>query len=246
MGENTRQLTGQCSQLTNRNWDSITGSLHQPNVGNESLRLCCANGANIVLCTEDGFKVTMHETLVRRFTNIFNFLGDTTEMDELRDPYGLIVFVLQGVEGQTLKRLSEFLYTGVCWFNQKDTTNNILSLLNNNCKPDMQLLKQEDDTFDLRMLDENEGDREEREEKSTTGSMVDDTESEEEETEKTRQETKDEKRRKRGVGEEGGQTRTKLARRIRTKRNVEKGGNRISFPKSWHSGQWAYCGRTRL
>merc|ERR1712029_179972 len=122
----------------------------------------------------------------------FNFLGDTTEMDELRDPYGLIVFVLQGVEGQTLKRLSEFVYTGVCWFNQKDTTNILLSLLNTNCKPDMQLLKQEDDTFNLRMLDKNEGDREEREKTNTTRRMAEVSESEQEEIEKARQETKNE------------------------------------------------------
>merc|ERR1712029_178082 len=123
----TCPLTGHCSQLKNSNWDSVIGSLHQPNVGNESLRICCGNGANIVPCTEDGFKVTMHEVIVRRFTNIFNFLGETTDMEELRDPYGLIVFVLQGVKGQTLKGISDFLYTGVCLVHSNHTKNNVLS-----------------------------------------------------------------------------------------------------------------------
>jgi len=179
MDEIVHQQTGQISQLKNSNWDTIIGSIHQPNEGNETLRLCCGNGANIVLCTEDGFKVTIHEILVRKFTKIFSLVGNTTHLDQCRDPYGLVVVVLQGVKRQTLKGLSEFLYTGVCCVRSSDTKDNVLSLLDN-CNPDMQSLKleeetenreevnikvkQEDDKFDLRMLDElSEGEAEEEE-----------------------------------------------------------------------------------
>merc|ERR1712029_196095 len=170
MDEIVHQQTGQISQLKNSNWDTIIGSIHQPNEGNETLRLCCGNGANIVLCTEDGFKVTIHEILVRKFTKIFSLVGNTTDLDQWRDPYGLIVFVLQGVKKQTLEGLYEFLYTGVCSVYSSDTMNNILSLLHN-CEPDIESFKQqeeetqdvsvtikrEDEAFDLRMLDGNDG-----------------------------------------------------------------------------------------
>ena len=63
------------------------------------------NGANVVLCTEQGFKVSLHEVLVRRFTNLLDVF-DSTSIEELRDPFGSLVIVLQKVEDETLQSLT--------------------------------------------------------------------------------------------------------------------------------------------
>merc|ERR1712029_142523 len=102
-------------------------------------------------------------------------------------------FVLQGVNSQTLEGLSEFLYTGVCCVRSSDTRDNVLSLVNN-CNPDVQSfkreketedreevninIKQEDETFDLTMLDElSKAEEKERKSKNARKRMNDDSES---------------------------------------------------------------------
>jgi len=72
-----------------------------------------SNGANAVLCNDDGSKVLMHEILVRRFTNLLDAF-DSTSIEELRDPYGSLVIILQGVDHETLQAISHLLYTGEC------------------------------------------------------------------------------------------------------------------------------------
>ena len=65
----------------------------------------------MVLCTDQGFKVYMHEILVKRYTNL---LDAFESIEGLRDPFGLLVIVLQGVRAETLQALCHLLYTGEC------------------------------------------------------------------------------------------------------------------------------------
>jgi len=126
--------------LKNLNWYSIIGALDQPKVGKKLPTMGSGDGARIVLCTEDGFKVTMHEVLIRGFTKVFAMFGDIKSVEELRDPYGLMVIILQEVKMQTLKDLSDFLYTGLCLVDSNDAKDNLLSLLNN-CEADIRPYK---------------------------------------------------------------------------------------------------------
>ena len=52
-------------------------------------------GANVVLCTEKGFSIAFHEVLVRRMTNLLDAFDS---VEELRDPFGSLVIVLQGIQ----------------------------------------------------------------------------------------------------------------------------------------------------
>ena len=56
-------------------------------------------GANVVLCTEQGFTISLHEVLVRRMTNL---LDAFESVEELRDPFGTLVIVLQAQEHATV------------------------------------------------------------------------------------------------------------------------------------------------
>ena len=77
------------------------------------------NGANVVLCTETGFKVSMHDVLVKRFTCILEAF-DSASIEEMRDPFGQLVIVLQGVRGETLQALAHLLYTGECFVKSEE------------------------------------------------------------------------------------------------------------------------------
>ena len=88
-----------------------------------------SNGANVVLCTKQGFRVYLHEVLIRKFTKLLDAF-DSASIEELRDPFGTLVIVLQGVKSQTLKALAQLLYTGECCIKSekaKETLTNILA-----------------------------------------------------------------------------------------------------------------------
>jgi len=76
-----------------------------------------SNGARVVLCTDQGIKVYIHEILVRRCTNL---LDPFESIEEFRDPFGLLVIVLQDVKAQTLQALCHLLYTGECMVASKE------------------------------------------------------------------------------------------------------------------------------
>ena len=78
-----------------------------------------SNGANVVLCTEQGFRVALHEVLVKRFTNLLDTF-DSTGIEKMRDPFGSLVIVLQGVEEETLQALAQLLYTGECFIKSEE------------------------------------------------------------------------------------------------------------------------------
>merc|ERR1712029_87934 len=64
------------------------------------------------ISSEDGYKVQLHEHMVRKFTKIFEGLDHSVE--ELRDPMGGFVFILHGIGSNCLRGLSDLLYTGKC------------------------------------------------------------------------------------------------------------------------------------
>jgi len=76
-----------------------------------------------------------------------------------------LVLVLQGVEAQTLRGLSELLYTGGCWFDSRDARDNVLSLLDN-CESDrqhtpyMDLFMRDRDEFEMNLKHQQLGESE--------------------------------------------------------------------------------------
>ena len=98
--------------------------------------------------------MALHEVLARRFTRIFDLIDAS---DDLRDPMGGFPFILPGVDPETLKALSELLYTGECLIKSDEKKDMLVSLLAPDLsgltvefcdiKPDIQT--QADVTFDI-------------------------------------------------------------------------------------------------
>ena len=70
------------------------------------------SGANILVSSEDGFKVALHELVAKRLTNLFDCIHN---VEDIRDPFGNIVIILAGVNCAELKAFSELLYAGQTW-----------------------------------------------------------------------------------------------------------------------------------
>ena len=119
------------SHLKNSNWESVIESLPQPKAGRETPTVPNGTGANVILCSEDGFKVALHEVLVRNCTKIFRFCSNISNFDQLRDKNDFLCFVLQGASEEMLRGLSDFLYTGSCQGLSHNEKKNILGLLDN-------------------------------------------------------------------------------------------------------------------
>ena len=63
---------------------------------------CSAHGANIILCS-GSYRVAIHEVLVRRFTNIFDWLPITADvLDAMRDENDKMVVILPGLVTKTI------------------------------------------------------------------------------------------------------------------------------------------------
>ena len=117
-----------------------------------------SNGANVVLCNDDGSKVLMHEILVRRFTNILDAF-DSTSVEGLRDPFGSLVIILQGVEHETLQAVSNLLYTGECQITSEKSKQALAQILASSVtsqllgaskiKKELVDIKSEDDDIDV-------------------------------------------------------------------------------------------------
>ena len=115
-------------QMTNQELGDALKSLQPgPEKAIQLLGNSC-NGANVVLCTEQGYRVSLHEVLVRRFTNLLDAF-DSTGIEELRDPFGSLVIVLQEVEEETLQSLAELLYTGECFIKSEEATETLTEIL---------------------------------------------------------------------------------------------------------------------
>ena len=84
------------------------------------------HGANIILCS-GGYRVSIHESLVRKFTRVFNNLPD--DLAELKDENGFLVVILPDLNSQSLRALADFLYTGKAVFTPEDVRADLDQLL---------------------------------------------------------------------------------------------------------------------
>jgi len=84
-------------------------------------------GANVVLYSGP-VKVCIHEVLARRFTKVFQLFRPDS-IPDLRDENGCLVFIIPDVKSQSLKALSELLYTGQTVIKSDKIMNDLDSLL---------------------------------------------------------------------------------------------------------------------
>jgi len=138
----------QFSRIFNGEWESVLQSL-EPSPSRDSALLANGSGANVVLCTEQGFKVSMHEVVVNRCTNILDAF-DSSAIEELRDPFGRLLIVLQDVKQETLNALSQLLYTGECFIESDESHENLTDLLASSVTKAMEIpIKKEVNTIRL-------------------------------------------------------------------------------------------------
>ena len=108
--------------LTNTSWHAVVQGLAE--MRNSDLS---AYGADIILCS-GSIKVLIHEILARRFTTIFDvFLTDS--INDLKDENGVVVLILPYVSGQSLRAMSELLYSGQTRIISEKTMSDLDSLL---------------------------------------------------------------------------------------------------------------------
>ena len=69
-----------------------------------------ALGANVVLCSGTN-QVQFHETLIRRFTVIFDGLPEKV-LSDMKDENDKLTIIIPSVSGPSLTALADFLYTG--------------------------------------------------------------------------------------------------------------------------------------
>jgi len=84
------------------------------------------HGANIILCS-GGYRVSIHESLVRKFTRVFNNLPE--DLTEFKDENGFLVVILPDLNSQSLHALADFLYTGKAVFTPEDVRADLDQLL---------------------------------------------------------------------------------------------------------------------
>ena len=96
-------MHSQARHFINSAWESVLEGLSGLNGSR-----CSAHGANIILCS-GSYRVAIHEVLVRRFTNIFNWLPITADvLDAMRDENNKMVVILPGLVTKTIFTCSIF------------------------------------------------------------------------------------------------------------------------------------------
>ena len=93
---------------------------HTNTTFNRRLRNCCSS--------DDGYKVSLHEIVVRRYTRLFDQLDPKT-VEDMRDPFGGFVFILHSIDCQTLGAMADLLYTGECGLTSVKARHDLESLL---------------------------------------------------------------------------------------------------------------------
>ena len=97
------KMHSQARHFINSAWESVLEGLSGLNGSR-----CSAHGANIILCS-GSYRVAIHEVLVRRFTNIFNWLPITADvLDSMRDENNKMVVILPGLVTKTIFTCSIF------------------------------------------------------------------------------------------------------------------------------------------
>jgi len=113
-------------KFVNPAWSSVLEGLSELNCSSDG---GSAHGANVVLCS-GGHRVKLHEVMVRRFTRIFHWLPLLPDQQsEFWDEKGEMVVLLPGCDGESLRVLADFLYTGTAVFVREDVGNDFYSLL---------------------------------------------------------------------------------------------------------------------
>lgn len=83
-----------------------------------------------IFSSEDGYKISLHEILVRNFTKIFEMVDlPSTKEADARDPMGGLTIILQDVSKNTLKALAELLYGGKCFVQSRKSKDDLMRLL---------------------------------------------------------------------------------------------------------------------
>ena len=112
------------TKLTNQAWSHVLQGLNDMKKSNLFVL-----GANVILCS-GRVKVCIHEILARRFTKVFQlFRTDNILPEELRDENGSLVFLFPDIESQSLKVLSQLLYTGQAVIRSDKTMKDLDNLL---------------------------------------------------------------------------------------------------------------------
>ena len=72
-------------------------------------------GANVIICSECGYKSAFHECILRSHTRIFEvFKAEEGLGASSRDVFGNYVFILEGADWEAVKGLADLLYLGKC------------------------------------------------------------------------------------------------------------------------------------
>jgi len=114
MGDNvSNQMT-----LTIKDWKPVFAGLGSdircPTSILRNVSLGIRSGANVILCSE-GYKAGFHECLLRKHTTIFDDLKSSEDFGtSSSDLFGNYVYILEGADKETIKCLSDLLYTGKC------------------------------------------------------------------------------------------------------------------------------------
>ena len=102
------KMHSQARHFINSAWESVLEGLSGLNGSR-----CSAHGANIILCS-GSYRVAIHEVLVRRFTNIFNWLPITADvLDAMRDENNKMVVILPGL----VTKISHIFFCSVFFYN---------------------------------------------------------------------------------------------------------------------------------
>ena len=114
-----------CKTIENSHWESVINHFSRHGHEEESF-----SGTNVILCCEGGRKLRFHEIFVRRFTKIFDVMKHLSreDVESLKDPFGNLVFIFQGISFPALNALSELIYSGNSVITE-DIKSELLSLL---------------------------------------------------------------------------------------------------------------------
>ena len=91
-------------------------------------------GANIMLRSEDGYQVALHEYIFLKQTKILECLGSQSDIDSYKDAFGNVAIILAGVHKPVLKALVELLYVGKAVVDSNELAEEVQSFLADNIK----------------------------------------------------------------------------------------------------------------
>jgi len=117
------------------NWTSVIDSLSERQCKPVTLN---GTGASVYLWSDEGKRVVFHEFLLQRYTRKFRLMGKALKKDTtpLQDAVGNYAIMLLGLSFETLKCLSELLYTATTTPSSVKCKGDLMGLLNDDLSPD--------------------------------------------------------------------------------------------------------------